>query len=327
MANKEVQKNGKFAGSSTLGKLSKIDPHGFERSDNFDYVSYEIFESEYLGVLAHRAKRWNQIIKDGDKKTIHSNGKVKRFCRKGIPDCYRAKTWMNLSGATKRMENSLDVYEKLLETGCSNDVELIEAIKTDLNRTFPENIYFNGKMTDDKRQSLYNILLAYGRRSPAIGYCQGINFVAALILLVVKDEEKSFWLLSTLLDHILPQYYTKSMLSLRVEMEVLKELVSSKYPLCQEVMERAQAPWMIVASKWIICLFIDVFPIETVLRIWDCMFVEGSKILLRATLCVIKQNETKLLLCKDMPEIVKLFESIKTDTTVLECHHFMQKCF
>ena len=33
---------------------------------------------------------------------------------------------------------------------------------------------------------------------------QGLNFIAGLMLLVVHDEEKVFWLMDTLLNKILP---------------------------------------------------------------------------------------------------------------------------
>lgn len=33
---------------------------------------------------------------------------------------------------------------------------------------------------------------------------QGMNFIAGYLLLVTKDEEKSFWLLEALLGRILP---------------------------------------------------------------------------------------------------------------------------
>ena len=41
---------------------------------------------------------------------------------------------------------------------------------------------------------------------------EGLNFIAGLLLLVVKDEEQTFSLLSTLLNSILPgdSWYTRS---------------------------------------------------------------------------------------------------------------------
>ena len=42
---------------------SKIDPYGFERPDNFDAETHEEFMSQYLGVLARRAARWNRYMR------------------------------------------------------------------------------------------------------------------------------------------------------------------------------------------------------------------------------------------------------------------------
>jgi len=41
-------------------------------------------------------------------------------------------------------------------------------------------------------------------------------------------------------------------------------------------------PYPVIASKWFICIFAEVLPVETVLRIWDCVFAEGYKIVFRA---------------------------------------------
>ena len=51
-----------------------------------------------------------------------------------------------------------------------------------------------------------------------------------LLLLATKSEETSFWLLKVLVEKILPDYYTKTMDGLIVDIEVLSELVKSKAP-------------------------------------------------------------------------------------------------
>lgn len=38
-------------------------------------------------------------------------------------------------------------------------------------------------------------------------------------------------------------------------------------------------PFPVVTTKWLICMFAEVLPVETVLRIWDCVFLEGSKVI------------------------------------------------
>jgi hypothetical protein len=42
--------------------------------------------------------------------------------------------------------------------------------------------------------ALRKVLVAYAAHDPKVGYCQGMNFLAALLLLAVdKDEERCFW--------------------------------------------------------------------------------------------------------------------------------------
>lgn len=42
---------------------SRVDPYGFERSEDFDYESYEELMSEYLVVLTRRSIKWSRLLK------------------------------------------------------------------------------------------------------------------------------------------------------------------------------------------------------------------------------------------------------------------------
>lgn len=64
-----------------------MDEYGFERPQDFDYETYEDFMSEYLKVLAKRAKKWAEIIGEG--KSLQRNITIKRYVRKGIPGEHR----------------------------------------------------------------------------------------------------------------------------------------------------------------------------------------------------------------------------------------------
>ena len=52
-----------------------------------------------------------------------------------------------------------------------------------------------------KQNLLYNVLAAYAKHAPEVGYCQGMNFLAALILIGVNfDEVCAFIVLDKLLS-------------------------------------------------------------------------------------------------------------------------------
>lgn len=66
-----------------------MDEYGFERPEDFDYETYEAFMSEYLTILAKRARKWSELTGTG--KSIKRTSTIKRYVRKGIPNAHRAK--------------------------------------------------------------------------------------------------------------------------------------------------------------------------------------------------------------------------------------------
>ncbi|KAI0221408.1 Growth hormone-regulated TBC protein 1-A [Lamellibrachia satsuma] len=539
---------------------NKVDPYGFERPDDFDYENYEDFMAHYLSVLAKRSQKWESRLHR------HSLGstkgkKLKKYIRKGIPSAHRTEVWMLVSGAEARRRQQPDLYRSLLNS--KHDAELVEMIKSDIPRTFPDNIFFQDVPSDPnaKRVPLYHVLIALAHKNQHIGYCQGLNFIAGLMLLVVRQEEKVFWLMDTLLNHILPDYYSRDMLAMKVDQAVLGDLVRwtrpcwdielcrnltegptvgdelcrnltegptvsdelcrnltegstvsdelccnltegptvsdelcrnltegstvsdelcrnltegptvsdelcrnltegptvsdelcrnltegptvsdelccnltegptvsdelcrnltegstvsdelcrnltegptvsdelcrnltegstvsdelcrnltegptvsdelrrnltegptvsdelccnltegptvsdelrrnltegptvsdelRLYPAVAEHVEREGVSWTIVSTKWFICLYADVIPIETVLRIWDCIFHEGSTVILRVALALVAKNQTKILRCANFTELVTLFKGMTSDPYATNCHNFMKHVF
>jgi hypothetical protein len=148
-----------------------------------------------------------------------------------------------------------------------------------------------------------------------------------VLLLIVEDEECAFWLLDALVTHILPDYYSRDMMGLRSDTLALGELVSSKMSEVASLLMREGVTWDLVCSRWFLCLYIDILPIETVLRVWDVLFNEGSKILFRVALTLIKNAEPKLLTCQNFPSIISTFKGMMQDPLALHCHAFLQSIF
>lgn len=52
------------------------------------------------------------------------------------------------------------------------------------------------------------------------------------------------------------------MLGLKMDQEVLGELVRLKVPRVWQTMSDNSVTWTLVVSRWFICLYIDVLPVE-----------------------------------------------------------------
>lgn len=227
---------------------------------------------------------------------------------------------MKTSNAFKSQQKLPNLYNDLLKGQFNLDI--VNTIKVDLPRTFPDNVYF-----DQYKQKLFNILIAYAQHNPVVGYCQGMNYIAGLILLVTKNEEATFWLLREVMESIVPDYHTKSMKGVIRDINVLTELVKRRVPEINAKVEELSLPWQVISTKWFVCIFAEVLPVETVLRIWDCLFYEGYKILFRVSLNLLFLHKAEILICDDICDLNSVFKNISASIKTIDCNKFIESMF
>lgn len=65
-------------------------------------------------------------------------------------------------------------------------------------------------------------------------------------------------------------YYSPAMLGLKTDQEVLAELVRMKLPAVAALMDGHGVLWTLLVSRWFICLFVDILPVEvsTLINLW-----------------------------------------------------------
>ncbi|EDV28477.1 Growth hormone-regulated TBC protein 1-A [Trichoplax sp. H2] len=303
----------------------RIDGNGFERSASFNFELYNSIMSDYLVVLARRATRWQKLWPSSNQRQPKRSATIKRYIRKGVPDGVRKQVWMFASGADKLMKQNKGVYRNLLSKADNADV--ISSVEKDLFRTYPDNIHFRRDSDDSKCEQLYDVLIVYGHYNKGVGYCQGLNYIAAMLLLVIKDEESTFWLLVALTMNLLPNYYSKGLNDLIVDQAVFDKLLSKKLPDLHAHLKSHGVDVPLFATKWFICLFADVLPSETVLRLWDAFFYEGSKIIFRAALTIMIKLDERLRSKDDLASILEIFKSIAELPEFLNCHQFIAAIF
>jgi hypothetical protein len=97
---------------------------------------------------------------------------------------------------TLQSYHTQNYYTSLVELvqlhGCSSDVE----IQKDVSRTFPHLLLFQNQ---EGQHRLYKLLACYCVRSPTVGYCQGLNNIAG-VLLTFLDDESAFWVFCRLVE-------------------------------------------------------------------------------------------------------------------------------
>ena len=82
-------------------------------------------------------------------------------------------------------------------------------------RTFPTHSYFSTQLGAGQL-SLYNLLKAYSLLDPEVGYCQGLSFVAGVLLLHMGEEEAFNMLKFLMYDMGLRKQYRPDMIILQV---------------------------------------------------------------------------------------------------------------
>jgi len=106
-----------------------------------------------------------------------------------------------------------------------------------------------------------------------VGYCQGLNFVAG-VLLLHGDEASAFALLCLLCAELLPGYHTPAMRGLHAAQDVVTAALRLYLPTRHARLVQAQVPVREHSTQWLLCLYINVLPLASALRLWDLLFDE-----------------------------------------------------
>eukprot|EP00039_Didymoeca_costata_P007670 m.102469 g.102469 ORF g.102469 m.102469 type:complete len:181 (+) comp13775_c0_seq5:2153-2695(+) len=163
--------------------------------------------------------------------------------------------------------------------------------------------------TSPQISSLRQVLVAYSRHNPAVGYCQGLNMVAALGLLYL-DEEETFWFLVAIVEYILPEdYYSSDMVGSQTDQRVLRDVIAERCPKLYTHLEKNDIDFGLVTFSWMLTIFIDSLPPPTVVRVFDVFLFEGSKIIFRIAIgmFLMYQNEILKVVC-----LVLLYDCLET---------------
>lgn len=209
--------------------------------------------------------------------------------------------------------------------------------------------------------SLRRVLHAFALYNPRIGYCQSLNFLAGLLLLFVETEEQAFWLLNVITRVYLPGTHEMSLEGSKVDLGVLMVALKDSLPNVwkqiggdedmglggggggkkkpkrglpgsghranqQSVSDPNRLPAITLCmTAWFMSCFIGTLPIETVLRVWDVFFYEGSRTLFRVALTIFKLGEPEIKAVQDPMEMFGVVQQFPRK--LLDANALMDLCY
>eukprot|EP00930_Biecheleria_cincta_P034338 TRINITY_DN23745_c0_g1_i1.p1 TRINITY_DN23745_c0_g1~~TRINITY_DN23745_c0_g1_i1.p1 ORF type:complete len:701 (+),score=107.12 TRINITY_DN23745_c0_g1_i1:74-2104(+) len=213
-----------------------------------------------------------------------------------------------LSGSQKRL-NSEEAFHELLSWPLQQSK--ISEIERDVRRTYQTHERFAGEEGHQGRAELQQVLQAFSVAEPDIGYCQGMNFVAATLLIHTGSAHEAFWLFMTLIESYHMRYLFAPgvpLLPLRVFQFV--GLVQKHLPRLWRHMREAGMALDNFAHQCVLTLFSYSLETELLAHVYDSFFLLGWKALFRIGLGVLSALEEQLL-CMCSEEIPHFLHQCK----------------
>eukprot|EP01102_Stenamoeba_stenopodia_P016179 TRINITY_DN5623_c0_g1_i1.p1 TRINITY_DN5623_c0_g1~~TRINITY_DN5623_c0_g1_i1.p1 ORF type:complete len:526 (+),score=140.78 TRINITY_DN5623_c0_g1_i1:168-1745(+) len=305
---------------------------------------YQLGEPEFHSEQA-RKDGWNKLLAGSDLKFAKQaamNGQLRRYpirslCWKAFLGCVTGDvaTWgKQLSAARKRYDELIAMYmvdphqaetDPSFDNPLSQDensswnqffqnIELQKEINQDIERTYPENEFFQRKTV---HSIMLRILFIYAKITPELVYRQGMHELLAPIVYLLEHEkvstkaeddptydlmnaeyvEHDSFLLFTKLMHITGKWFglrTNDTLSddsrnspvLKKCSYIQQVLLKEKDPQLYTYLEDLKVEPQLYALRWIRLLVGREFELNDLLNIWDALFAFGEDLYLLDYMCV-----------------------------------------
>uniref|UniRef100_H3DBZ3 TBC1 domain family member 4 n=1 Tax=Tetraodon nigroviridis TaxID=99883 RepID=H3DBZ3_TETNG len=255
---------------------------------------------------------WERKLTAPGRTTVKQDKKeLYRALCQGVPKNRRGDVWLLLSHQHRlrhklpqRLHAPDTPYHDLLKQLTSQQ----HAILVDLGRTFPTHQYFSAQLGAGQL-SLYNLLKAYSLLDTEVGYCQGISFVAGVLLLHMREEQAFDMLKFLMYDLRIRQQYKPDMISLQIQMYQLSRLLHDYHRELYNHLEDHEISPSLYAAPWFLTLFASQFPLGFVSRVFDFVFIQGTGVIFKVALCLLSSHEGEIMECDSFESIVDYLKS------------------
>ncbi|MGH0154185.1 UNVERIFIED_CONTAM: hypothetical protein FKN15_030037 [Acipenser sinensis] len=300
-----------------LNPVSEYDDYGFKTIPDYEVEDVKLLAKiQALEIRSNNLRnnemvdkplrtRWANYLASRPLGQLAPSPELKGLIRCGIPVEYREQVWRWIVRTRTQVyrKRNPNRYQELRKHCEVSEHPASRQIRLDLHRTLTSNKHFSSP-TSDAVQKLQRILLAFSWQNPTIGYCQGLNRLAAIALLVLKDEEDAFWCLVAVVEIIMPQdYYSKTLTASQADQRVFRDFLAEKMPRLTAHFKEHSIDHSLITFNWFLVVFVESLVSDILLRVWDAFLYEGTKVIFRYALALFKYNEEDILKIHDNLEI------------------------
>ncbi|KAM9610026.1 TBC1 domain family member 4 isoform 1-T1 [Trichechus inunguis] len=277
-----------------------------------------------------------EVLITWDKKLLNCRAKIRcdmedihTSLKEGVPKCRRGEIWQFLALQYRlrhRLPNKQqppDIsYKELLKQLTAQQ----HSILVDLGRTFPTHPYFSVQLGAGQL-SLFNLLKAYSLLDKEVGYCQGISFVAGVLLLHMSEEQAFEMLKFLMYDLSFRKQYRPDMMSLQIQMYQLSRLLHDYHRDLYNHLEENEISPSLYAAPWFLTLFASQFPLGFVARVFDIIFLQGTEVIFKVALSLLSSQETLIMECENFENIVEFLKNTLPDMNTSEMEKIITQVF
>ncbi|BFZ55038.1 hypothetical protein PYCC9005_002076 [Savitreella phatthalungensis] len=271
------------------------------RSLRSTIVSHRRQESEgQASCMLTDLELWTALVSDYRTTAQRLPTLTTRKIRQGIPDPLRGLVWQAIVSA--RDTNLEGLFEQLTR---EKNPPFERVIERDLARTFPQVEMFR-KEGGEGQMDLGRVLRAYSIYDAELGYCQGLGFIVAPLLLNMSDCEAFCCLVRIMEHHGVRAMFLPTLEGLKLRLYQFEKLLVEHAPDLAAHLESIDVRPALYASQWFLSLFGVTCPLTTLHRMYDIILAEGaSETIMRVALALLIRNKD-FLLAADMESAMRL---------------------